>query len=79
MSSERYGDSDLVYWMGRSINAMTREELQTALGEAMLVINGQKNELTKLRNWYNRAMEDCEIEVQSISRYSNLDYLASFC
>jgi len=34
MSHPRYGDTDLVYWMGRSINAMTREELQIALGEA---------------------------------------------
>ena len=79
MSSERYGDTDLVYWLGRSINAMTREELQIALGEAIIMIDNQRNELSKLRHWYNRAMEDCEIEVQSISRFTNLEYLASFC
>lgn len=78
MSHPRYGDTDLTYWNGQPINAMTREDLQTALAGAIAVIDGQKNELIKLRHWYNKAMESGEFDEISASRYINPDYIASF-
>lgn len=72
MSSERYGDTDLVYWMGRSINAMTREELQIALGEAMM-----QNERLKGKIWDYMRRQHNEQTINS--RFTNPEYIASFC
>lgn len=37
-------DDDLCYWDGEPINAMTREALQKALGDAVMIIE-RKNRL----------------------------------
>ena len=70
-------DTDLVYWMGRSINAMTREELQVALGEAIMQIEHLKN---KNHYWMMAYMKEKQKEINAQhSRFTNPDYLASFC
>lgn len=65
MSNEKYGDSDLVYWMGRSINAMIREELQTALGEAMMQIERHKN------NYWQLYKEVLRLKAEVISAHNS--------
>lgn len=42
-------DVDFLYWMGRSINGMSEQELKFALMDANEIIDQQKNELYKLR------------------------------
>lgn len=46
---KRQKDIDPLYWMGNPINAMTREQLQTALLDANKIIDGQKETIYKLR------------------------------
>lgn len=72
MSSERYGDMDLVFWLGRSINAMTREELQTALGEAMMQIENLRAKAAYWQGMY-------KINEKHNSRFTNPEYIDSFC
>lgn len=42
-------DNDILYWLGKPINAMTREQLQRALIDANKIIDNQKQELYKHR------------------------------
>jgi hypothetical protein len=80
MSNERYGDTDLVYWMGRSINAMTREELQVALGDAMMQIEYFKKSNDYKKNYVAFLEMRIKDELHdSCSRFTNPDYITSFC
>jgi hypothetical protein len=81
MSHDKYGDTDLVYWMGKSINAMTREELQTALGEAIMAIEHLKRK-TAYQTAYIQYAElriKENVDAQNNSRFTNESYINSFC
>ena len=42
-------DNEILYWMGKSINAMSREDLVQALLSANKIIADQRDELYKHR------------------------------
>jgi len=55
---------DTCYWLGKSINAMTREQLQDALIECKLALMLKEGEIIKLRNYL-------EIRNETIIRLSD--------
>ncbi len=60
-----FDHDDTCYWLGRPINAMTREQLQDALIECKLALMLKENEVIKLRHFL-----EYENEIAS-SRRSN--------
>lgn len=42
-------DTEPLYWLGKSINAMTRKDLQQALYDANKIIDQQRSELYRHR------------------------------
>lgn len=76
MSNDKYGDSDLVYWLGHSINAMTREELQIALGEAMMQIENLKN---KNYYWMMAFAKERTNNEKHNSRVASIELRTSCC
>lgn len=75
-------DIDLIYWNGHSINAMTREQLQDALADTIMIIENQQHKNIMLKLMYNFSYgkfgKKDENEIYH-SRFANPDYIASFC
>jgi len=67
-------NDDTCYWLGRPINAMTREQLQDALIECKVALMLKENELTKLRYLYL----EIKYEIGPIRRDDAID-LRSIC